>query len=342
MSGAITLLSCGPGLTVQDLGRPGLASVGLSQGGAADPLALFEAAALLGLPAPAACLELAGSGARLRLSQDHRIALTGAPREARSDGRALRWNAAHELPAGAVIEIGAAVAGVYAYLSVAGGIATEPELGGRGAHLAGGIGGMLGPGTALPLGPDPAPGTAALALPLPDRFAGGTVRLIPGPQSRYFDAETRARFAATPFVIARANRQGATLDQDPPGAPFEAALAPAGLVSEPILPGDIQITGGGQAMVLLAECQTTGGYPRIGSVIPADLPRVAQAGPGTALQFRWITADEADLASPPEAQILRALRTAARPAIRDPHDIADLLGYQLISGMVRGDEQEDA
>ena len=179
MSGAVTLLACGPGLTVQDLGRPGLAAVGVSQGGAADPLALYEAAALLGLPAPGACLELAGTSARLRLSQDHRVALTGAPREASCDGRTLRWNASHTLPSGAEIEIGAAGPGVYAYLSFAGGIATEPELGGRGAHLACGIGGMLGAGASLPLGPDPAPGAGALALPSPDRFAGGVVRLIP-------------------------------------------------------------------------------------------------------------------------------------------------------------------
>jgi biotin-dependent carboxylase-like uncharacterized protein len=338
MTPVLDLLATGPGVSVQDLGRPGHLATGLSTGGAADRRALFEAAALLGQPAPLACLELAGYGGRFRVGAPTRIALTGAPMRATLDGAPLRWHAAHLLPAGAVLDIGAAEAGSYGYLSFAGGIATPEILGARSAHLAAGIGARLAAGDCLPLGPDPAPGAPLLALPAPARFQGGTVRVIAGPQTALFPPDTRARFFATPFTAGRGNRQGLALP--PPDAPF-AADAPPNLVSDLIVPGDIQMTGAGVPMVLLCECQTVGGYPRIGTVIPADLGIVAQAAPGTVLRFAPVTLEVAEAASPPESRWIATLRAQAQPLIRSPHDIPDLLGYQLISGAVRGDEPEE-
>ncbi|KKK69754.1 hypothetical protein LCGC14_2930880, partial [marine sediment metagenome] len=133
----------------------------------------------------------------------------------------------------------------------------------------------------------------------------------------------------------RGNRQGVRLDHV--GAPF-ATSGQLDLVSEAIVPGDIQMTGEGTPFVLLPECQTTGGYPRIGTVIPDDLPRVAQAAPGEKLRFRFVTLDEALAAHRPEPARLADYRGKLRALVRDPADIPDLLSYQLISGAITGRE----
>ena len=336
MSPALEILALSPGASVQDLGRPGFLALGLAQGGAADRRALWEAAALLGQSTPRACLELPHSGGRFRVTAPMRIALTGAPMRAARDGQPLLWNAAHRLTPGEELTIGPAEAGIYGYLSFAGGITTEPVLGARAAHAPAGIGTPLAPGTVLPLGPDPAPETPPRALPPDDRFAGGVLRVMPGPQTDLFEAETRARAFATAFTAGPGIRQGLALHHA--GAPFSAPAA-AGIVSDLITPGDVQMTGAGLPVVLLSECQTVGGYPRLGTVIPADLPRAAQAAPGVTLRLRPVTLAEAEAASPPETDWLAPLTRARSPLIRDPHDIADLLGYQLISGAVRGDEE---
>ena len=98
------------------------------------------------------------------------------------------------------------------------------------------------------------------------------------------------------------------------------------------------MTGDGTPYILLAECQTMGGYPRIGTVIPADLPRVAQAAPGQVLRPRAISVEEADALWRSDVDLLRAARARVAPLRRDPHDIPDLLSYQLIGGVIRGDE----
>jgi 5-oxoprolinase (ATP-hydrolysing) subunit C len=122
------------------------------------------------------------------------------------------------------------------------------------------------------------------------------------------------------------------------GAPFLGA-AGLSLVSEVVQPGDVQLTGDGAPYVLLAECQTTGGYPRIGTVLPCDLPRVAQAAPGAALRFRFVSVEEALAACRTEAETLADLRRRLRPLVRAAEDMADLLGHQLISGVTAGEEE---
>ena len=335
---ALTVQTAGPGLTIQDLGRPGWKAQGLSTGGAADPLALLEGAALLGVSPFQAVIEMMGLGGTFSVSEGMRIALTGAVMQADIDGEPLTHNATHFLPADAKLTVRGAQEGVYGYLRLAGGIATDPIMGSRAAHLTAGIGGRLQPGDTLPIGKDPDRMRAPQKLPPSDRFAGGTLRIMPGPQTDFFSPETRAAFCATTFHRSpRGNRQGIRLEHE--GGNFGTS---GGLthVSDLIVPGDIQITGEGVPYVLLAECQTIGGYPRIGSVIPADLPRIAQAAPGTPLQFQFLTIEEADATATSQAATLRALTRLCQPMIRDPHDIADLLGYQLISGATPGDDLE--
>lgn len=338
MNAILDIRRAGPGLSLQDLGRPGHLGSGLSRSGAADRLALLEAAAILGLAQLVPAIEMAGMGGEFAANAPMRVALTGAPMQASLDGQGLRWHAAHLLRPGQVLRIGGARAGVYGYLTPAGGIAAPEWLGSRSAHLTAGIGGLLGAGTKLPLGDDPDPNAPPAGIEPADRFTGGLLRLRPGPQTALFDADTCARFLATSFVRAVAgNRQGMRLDHE--GAPF-AATGAAGLASDLVLPGDVQMTGDGTPYVLLAECQTIGGYPRLGTVIDADLPRAAQTPPGAPLRFEMLDTEAADATWRDEAAMLRDLRTAARPLLRDPRHIPDLLGYQLVSGVTAGNDLE--
>jgi allophanate hydrolase len=325
----------GPGITVQDMGRPGFLAFGLSRGGAADRLALYEGAALLGQSPEHAVLEMAGMGGTFTATSDIRIALTGAPMRASIDGVNLVWNASHQLREGETLQVGAAALGVYGYLHIGGGIAAQSHLGAKSAHLAAGIGGPLTSGQALDIGPDNS-GTTGLKLAADDRFRGGKLRLVQSLQTGFFAQEDLDRFQSTSFTRdTRGNRMGVRILPDGDGFFSQAGL---NILSEVIVPGDVQITGDGTPFVLLCECQTTGGYPRIGSVLPSDMPKVAQARPGTSLQFEFVTLERAVAIERMESERRCALAGRALPLIRDPHDIADLLSYQLVGGVTAGDD----
>lgn len=338
MTAQLTVHKAGPGLTVQDLGRPGWKAQGLSTGGAADPLALLEAAALLRTPLNNAAIEMMGFGGTFSADISVRFAITGAVMQADINGESISPNATHVLPAGEKLIIGGAKKGVFGYLSVAGGIAIPPIMDSRATHLTAGIGKPLQSGDMLPIGADPDRMRAPMKLAVTDRFAGGVIRIMPGPQTDFFAPETLAAFSQTTFTRSpRGNRQGVRLDYDGNGFGTRGGL---NQVSDLIVPGDIQMTGDGVPYVLLCECQTIGGYPRIGSVIPADLPKIAQATPGTPLQFQFLTVKEADATVVSQTATLRQLTQFCQPMVRAPHDIADLLRYQLISGATPGDDLE--
>ncbi|WP_347312543.1 biotin-dependent carboxyltransferase family protein [Defluviimonas sp. SAOS-178_SWC] len=337
MSAALMVRTAGPGMTIQDRGRPGWLAEGLSRGGAADLLALAEGAALLRQPADCAALEMAGIGGTFEAEGDLVVALTGAPMRALLDGAPLVWNASHALRTGQRLVIGAAESGVYGYLHVAGGFATPLRLGSRAAHLTVGLGAPVAAGERLPVGVMSHGARPGLLIEVADRFRGGTVRIVPSAQTALFATEDRQRLAATDFVRdTRGNRQGVRLVHD--GEPF-AGAGQLNILSEIIVPGDIQMTGDGTPYVLLPECQTMGGYPRIGTVVPDDLPIVAQAAPGTRLRFRFVDLDEA-LAEYRQRREGEARRLAAaiRPLLRDPAAMTDLLSYQLVGGVTAGDD----
>ena len=334
MNGKLIVHRVGPSVTVQDLGRPGNMAYGLSCGGAADRLALVEGAVLLGQEIGLAALEMAGFGGSFTFTIDTRIALTGAPMQVTLDDQPLVWNASHSVRAGQKLNVGGVTAGVYGYLHVAGGIATQPFLGSRSCHLMAGIGAATQAGETFPLTQDTAPNFGSQKLPKPDRFTSGDVRVLPSVQTAQFAAETLRRFETTPFTrTAKGNRQGVEMGFD--GEPF-ALDGQLTILSEPMLTGDIQMTGLGAPFVLLPECQTTGGYPRIATVLPDDLPIIAQAAAGTKIRFRFVNQDEALAAHKPLQQQANALKKQLKPLIRDPHEIADLLSYQLVSGMITG------
>ncbi|MGB3406268.1 MAG: urea amidolyase, partial [Jannaschia sp.] len=219
--------------------------------------------------------------------------------------------------------------GVYSYVHVANGIQTEALLGSRSVHLVANIGAPLAAGDTLPCGPSDC--VAKRLETAPKRLGGGLLRLLPTPQTRLFPDTERDRFTDTEFVRdARGNRQGVRLNMDGVGFATEEQLT---LLSDFILPGDVQMTGDGVPYILGPECQTTGGYPRIGTVVAADLPRALQAMPGAPIRFRFVTLEE--------ARAIRPATARAVPLVRDPHDIRDLRTLQLIGGVVSAKPQED-
>ena len=335
MTEVLNVHQAGPGVTVQDLGRPGFLGQGMSQGGAADWRALAEGAGLLGQSHDCAAIEMAGLGGQFSVTIPTRIALTGGVMTATLDDAPISWNASHRIAPGQVLSIGGVRNGVYGYLHLAGGIDLPSFLGSRATHLTGGIGTALSAGDTLPIQTDTG-GQAGLTLSTPDRFSGGIVRILPTAQTYLFAAPEVARFEATDFRRdTRGNRQGVRMVSDGPGFAAEGQLS---IVSETIMPGDIQMTGEGTPFVLMPECQTTGGYPRIGTVIPADLPIVAQAAPGAGIVFQFISVEAALAAHETPAHLRARAAKSALPLLRDPHDVADLLSYQLISGMITGTE----
>lgn len=331
MSRSLIVQSAGPAMSVQDQGRPGYRAQGLTIGGAADRTALYEGAALLGQSADLATIEMAGSGGNFVATEDLRIALTGATMTATISGEPVVWNASHLLPAGAVLGIGGALKGTYGYLHVGGGFDTPLVMGARGSHLAGGIGQLLHEGDLLSVGADTGTQTA-YKLPPADRFAGGLIRIVASMQTADFTPETVTRFNNTSFRRdARANRMGVRMDMEGEGFSTPNQLS---IVSEIVVPGDIQISGDGAPYVLMYECQTTGGYPRIGSVLPCDVPRVAQAPIGASLHFQMLDMAEAIAVQSRAQHELTTLASKVTPLVRDPAMIRDLLRYQLISGAV--------
>ncbi|MEL6953586.1 MAG: biotin-dependent carboxyltransferase family protein [Pseudomonadota bacterium] len=333
---ALRVLSAGPACLIQDFGRPGYLGLGLSRGGAMDRLALAEGAALLGQALDKAALEMAGMGGRFEALADLGLALTGAPMRATLDGRPLPWPSSFAMQTGAILEIGPCLSGSFGYLHIAGGIAAPLEMGARSAHLTAGIGAALTKGCVLhaeKTGP-----VEAKTLDPDDRFAGGILCILPTAQTKNFPPELRARLAATEFTRdPRSNRMALRLAHDGDGFALPGGLS---VLSEITQPGDIQITGDGSAVLLMAEAQTTGGYPRIATILPADLARAAQTPPGGKLRFAWIETPEALEIERRAAEAIRALPSRARPLIRDPRQIGNLLDYRLIDGMITGQEAD--
>lgn len=326
MSRHVIVERAGPAVSVQDMGRTGALGIGLSRGGAADRMAYIQGLALLGASLGTASIECAGLGGRFRFDRPTRFALTGADMRATIDGAPLETQASHNAPADSVLEISAIIKGVYGYLTLAGGIETDIEFDGRGYHRIGGFGAPLSAGDSLPLGQDTAPETPPHRLS--DTKANGPIRVMPGPQTALFSKDVLDQFIQTTFIRSpRANRQGVRLDHDGSGFATGEQL---NQVSDFISEGDVQMTGDGTPYVLLAECQTIGGYPRIGTVLPCDLHRIAQASAGDPLRFTFVTLAEAEAAWISDDAIYERLKRMMIPRVRDPHEMADLLSYELI------------
>ncbi|WP_395293239.1 biotin-dependent carboxyltransferase family protein [Kitasatospora hibisci] len=272
----------GPLTTVQDLGRRGVAHLGVPRAGALDEPALRAANRLVGNAPDAAGLETTLGGCAVRAVGPVLVAVTGAPSAVRVGGRTAAWGAPVPVPDGAVIEIGAATHGVRGYLAVAGGIAVPPVLGSRSGDLLSGLGpAPLTTGDRLPVGV-PTPGRASPDLvPLPGPPAELVLRLRLGPHADWFEPRSVAWLARDHYTVASAGNRIALRTEGPAVTRARHAELP----SEGMVLGGVQIPPDGRPVVFLADHPTTGGYPVVGVVPRADLPAAAQARPGTPLRF---------------------------------------------------------
>ncbi|MFE4259010.1 biotin-dependent carboxyltransferase family protein [Streptomyces sp. NPDC056883] len=272
--------------TVQDLGRPGYAHLGVPRSGALDTGARALANRLLGNPPGAAVLETTLDGVELRaVGGPVTVAVTGAPCAVRVCGRAVAWGAPVLLRAGAELEVGRAESGVRGYVAVRGGFAVEPVLGSRSTDLLSGLGPpVLAVGALLPVGapgPDPVAGVDGPAAPGPPSELVLPLRL--GPRADWFTAEsvTGRLLRAAYRVSAASNRIGLRTE----GAPLVRARG-GELPSEGMVLGAVQVPPDGQPVVFLADHPVTGGYPVVGVVPPGPaLDAAAQARPGTPVRF---------------------------------------------------------
>ncbi|MFJ3793702.1 biotin-dependent carboxyltransferase family protein [Kitasatospora sp. NPDC090091] len=272
----------GPLTTVQDLGRRGVAHLGVPRAGALDEPALRAANRLVGNEPDAAGLETTLGGCAVRAVGAVVVAVTGAPSAVRVDGRTAAWGAPVRVPDGAVIEIGAATHGVRGYLAVAGGIAVPPVLGSRSSDLLSGLGpAPLAAGDRLPVGV-PTPGRPRPDLvPLPAPPTELVLRLRLGPHADWFEPQSVAWLARDHYTVASAGNRIALRTEGPAVTRARHEELP----SEGMVLGAVQIPPDGRPVVFLADHPTTGGYPVVGVVPRADLPAAAQARPGTPLRF---------------------------------------------------------
>ncbi|APU39329.1 biotin-dependent carboxyltransferase family protein [Streptomyces sp. TN58] len=271
--------------TVQDLGRPGHAHLGVPRSGALDMAAYGLANRLLGNPPDAAVLETTLDGVSLRTAAPVVVAVTGAPCPVRVSGRPAAWGAPVRLPAGAELEVGRAESGLRSYVAVRGGLAVPPVLGSRSTDLLSGLGPpVMSAGTALPVSPPgPGPVAGADAYGLPGAPSELVLPLRLGPRAQWFSAASLAGLWRSVFRVSpRSNRIGLRTEG---GRALVRARA-GELASEGMVLGAVQVPPDGLPVVFLADHPVTGGYPVVGVVEPGPaLDAAAQARPGTPVRF---------------------------------------------------------
>ena len=300
----LTVASIGPASSVQDHGRGGYQRCGLVASGAMDRLALAAANALLGNDPFAAAIEIGPFAAAFTARGGAvRVALTGASRSADIDGRAIAINASMTIAEDETLNIGFARGGAFSYLAIEGGIEGEPTFGSLAVNPRAGLGSPY----ARPLqqgdelAAKPASGAPEQRIDLP--AANGPIRVVLGPQDDEFADDAKARFLDSEWKIsATSDRMGYRLE-----GPVIKHLHGHNIVSDGTVDGSIQVPGNGAPIVLMMDRNTTGGYPKIATVISADLGRLAQTPAGTAFRFRAVSVGEAQAEARKFAELLRSL-----------------------------------
>jgi biotin-dependent carboxylase-like uncharacterized protein len=301
-----------PGMltTVQDQGRWGLQSHGVPVGGPMDPVSHRLANALVGNDREAATLEVTLLGPELEFADERLLAVAGAEFVLTLDGRPAPANAPFIVAAGSRLRFGARGRGARAYIAVSGGIAVTPTLGSRATHLVSSMGGLDGralvAGDRLPLGDSSRTGGTALApqtatIALPDHHA--QIRVLPGPQVERFQPDALDVLQSSPYTIAQnSDRMGFRLE-----GPRLMHVGSADIISDATPLGVLQVPASGQPILLMADRQTTGGYPKIATVITADIALAGQLGPADTMTFVVCTPAEAMAALIAQERALMAI-----------------------------------
>jgi 5-oxoprolinase (ATP-hydrolysing) subunit C len=281
----------GPATSVQDAGRFGGQRYGLGAAGAMDQGALAAVQALVGSASSAGAVEVGPFAAKFTArGGDLRVAVSGAIRPIKIGDRSVAMLSTVRLQDGKTLSLGFAKGGVFSYLAIEGGIQAAPVMGSLSVHLRAGLGSPyarpLKVGDTLSVRPASANVERMLLSANPTH---GPIRVVLGPQDDYFSPEIISQFLATVWrVSATSDRMGYRLE-----GPALAHAKGYNIVSDGIANGSIQIPGNGQPLVLLADRGTTGGYPKIATIVSADLGRCAQIGVGQALQFAAVTIETA-------------------------------------------------
>ena len=306
-----------PGLltTVQDLGRWGFQALGVSVAGPMDPVSHRIANAMAGNAADAAALEATLVGPELVFDDERLVAVAGAEFEISIDHQPVVATGSFVVPAGATLRFGRRLRGTRAYIAIAGGIDTPPVLGSRATHLPSAMGGLggraLAAGDRLSCGaartrPMAAVNPSSVAAAVPDGRA--TLRVLPGPQSDCFAAGALDALQSAPYRIApSSNRMGFRL-----GGPPLAHTRGADVISDATPLGVVQVPASGQPILLMADRQTSGGYPKIATVITADIGLAGQLGPGDTIAFTVCSPGEAMAALIGQEQHLMAVEAGRR------------------------------
>jgi len=316
-----------PGIlsSVQDLGRYGQRQLGIHPGGALNTLALISANLLVGNPREAAGLEITMGACEMRFRCDTRFALTGDDFDARLDGKAIAPYWSTPVRAGQKLKLSHCsrdgTPAIRTYLALAGGIATPVVLGSRSTDLKAGFGGHQGralrKGDRLPLGEmrsalerisGPAFGVRSphwnglAALPY-DSSEHLTLRVLPGPEFEQFTVAARQSLWQEKWRITpNSNRMGYRLE----GPELKRKLS-RDLLSHGVVPGVIQVPPSGKPIILMGDAQTTGGYPKIGVVISADMWKLAQAPLNAQLQLQLCDLEQALHASTEQQDYLHQM-----------------------------------
>lgn len=324
-----------PGMlsTLQDTGRYGHQQYGVSVNGPMDEWSHRAANALVGNPEDAAVLECTLNGPRLVFAEHTLIALCGARMRVTADSRPVPYDRAVLLRRGVTLDVGERMAGARLYIAVRGGLVPEPVLGSRSTNIRAGFGGHAGRalrrGDRVPVGAQPR-GEPLLpierlmvqsALPMlqaqpveaaPPARPSEALRIVAGPHWPAFTSHAHAHIVQQAYeVTPQSDRMGLRLR----GPALELAQ-PLELVSEATAFGTVQVPPDGQPIVLMADRQSAGGYPKIAYVASADLPALAQAMPGDALRFTLVTQAEVEHAWLDFEDRLATVRAQAARALR--------------------------
>jgi biotin-dependent carboxylase-like uncharacterized protein len=307
----------GPMTTIQDLGRVGAQRLGIPPSGAMDRPSMVLANRLVGNDPNAACLEATVRGPELQMIKETCVAVTGGQASPRLNSHPMpMWTAVCVAPGDRIV-VGTAVKGCRLYLSVAGGINVPIVLGSRSTYVRGRLGGLEGRslrhGDLIAAGPSHLPleklaGQSVTSQAAP--FGEMTLRVILGPQDHAFTPEGLRSFFSEPYRITpHSDRMGCRLT-----GPFIQHARGHDIISDGTAWGSIQVAGDGQPIILLADRPTTGGYPKIATVISVDLSSVAQARPGEHVRFQAVGLEEAQrLLREQEAELASALPIQGLP-----------------------------
>jgi 5-oxoprolinase (ATP-hydrolysing) subunit C len=330
---ALHILSAGPGVTLQDGGRHGYLRFGVTAAGPMDSLAFATANAAAGVESEATAIEVSLGGVELAADVPVSLAIAGGAFRIELDRRMLPSATVATLEPGQKLAMRPGNAGAWCYVAVAGRLDVPKTLGSTATHTRSTLGGISGralaAGDAVPLAEPRTlePKLAALDVPWLGR-EGTTIRVVLGPQDDYFTEAAIATFLAGPWTLsARSDRMAYLLE-----GPRLAHAKGFNIVSDGIAFGAIQVPGEGQPVVLMADRQPTGGYPKIANVIGADLGKLAQLRPGAQISFAAVTIEDAVAAR--RAEALALSRPIARePLVRTEFPSEFLLGLNLVDGV---------